>query len=168
MAPLFGILLHAIGGLAAGSNYVPFRKICHWSWQTYWLIAMAVSYAIMPSVAAWITTPQFLVVLGKTPTSTLALVFFFGVLWGVGNLTFGLTARYLGLSLGFAMALGLCAACGTLVPVIVHGKFVEFITPVSGQIVFAGILVCLAGIALCGYAGIRKERELSEERNRSA
>ena len=125
-----------------------------------------VAYAITPCVAAWIVAPQFLAALYKSPNSTLALVFCFGILWGVGGLTFGLSIRYLGMSLGFAMSLGLCAACGTLVPPIVHGTFGQIIGTLSGQIILAGILVCLAGIAMCGYAGIRKERELSDEQKR--
>jgi L-rhamnose-H+ transport protein len=95
-------------------------------------------------------------------------VFFFGILWGIGGLTFGLSVRYLGLSLGFAMVLGLTVVCGTLVPTIVHGTFVPFITSLAGQVVFAGIVVCVAGIALCGYAGLSKESELSDQQKRES
>ncbi len=93
-------------------------------------------------------------------------MFFFGVLWGVGGLTFGLAIRYLGMSLGMAMSLGLCAACGTLLPPIVHGTFGQLVGTLAGQTVLAGIVLCLAGISLCGYAGICKERELSDEQKR--
>jgi L-rhamnose-H+ transport protein len=167
MAPLVGILLHAIGGLAAGTNYVPFRKISGWSWQTYWLIMCVVAYLIMPSVAAWFVAPQFLSVLWKAPASVAVLVFIFGILWGIGGLAFGLTVRYLGLSLGFAMGLGLCITCGTLVPPIVHGEFGQIIGTRSGQTMLLGIAVCLAGIAMCGYACVRKEREVSAEQKRT-
>jgi L-rhamnose-H+ transport protein len=168
MAPLVGIFLHAIGGLAAGSFYTPFRKTHGWSWETCWLVMNVVAYAVMPCAAAWIVAPQFAAALWKSPPGTLALVFFFGVLWGVGGLTFGLSIRYLGMSLGFAMALGLCAACGTLMPPLVHGTFGPFAATLAGQTVLTGIALCLAGISLCGYAGVRKEREMSVEESRDA
>lgn len=166
MAPLIGILFHAIGGLAAGSFYAPFRKTSGWSWETCWLVMNVVAYWIMPCAAAWIVAPQFLVVLWRTPLAVSALVFFFGLLWGVGGMTFGLALRYLGMSLGMAMSLGLCAACGTLLPTIVHRTFGQLVFTTGGQVVLAGILICLAGISLCGYAGICKERELSDEQTR--
>jgi L-rhamnose-H+ transport protein len=167
MTPLLGVLLHAIGGLAAGSFYAPFRNIRGWSWETGWLVMNVVAYWIMPCVIAWMVTPPFLHVLWRTPPSVVALVFIFGVLWGVGGLTFGLSLRYLGMSLGMAVSLGLCAACGTLIPAVVDGAFGQFFTTLAGVTVFVGVILCLAGISLCGYAGIRKENEASEEQKRA-
>jgi len=166
MAPLVGVLLHAIGGLAAGSFYAPFRKTRGWSWETCWLVMNVVAYWIMPCVAAGIMAPQFLFALRQSPASTLALVYLFGVLWGIGGMTFGLAIRYLGMSLGMAMSLGLCAACGTLVPAIVHGTFNQFVGTSAGRTVLGGVILCLAGISLYGYAGICRERELRDEQKR--
>src|SRR5208283_2666228 len=102
-------------------------------------------------------------VLHETSWNTLFWVYFFGVLWGFGGLTFGLTMRYLGMSLGMAMVLGYCAAFGTLMPPIFHGQFATVLHTHSGQVILAGIAVCMAGIALAGMAGISKEREMSAE-----
>lgn len=46
----------------------------------------------------------------------------YGVLWGVGGLTFGLSMRYLGVALGQSIALGTCAGFGTLFPALFAGK----------------------------------------------
>jgi len=35
-----GVLLHAIGGFAAGSFYIPFRKVRNWAWESYWLVGV--------------------------------------------------------------------------------------------------------------------------------
>ena len=95
--------------------------------------------------------------------------YFFGALWGLGGLTFGLTMRYLGMSLGMAVALGYCAAFGTLMPPIFRGEFVtKVLGTQSGQVILFGIVVCLVGIAMAGLAGISKEREMPEEQKQAA
>lgn len=163
MNPFLGIFFHAIGGLAAGSFYAPFHKLKGWSWESGWLVMNFTAYLVMPWAVALLVVPQTLTVLRYAPTNTLVTVYACGLLWGVGGLAFGLTLRYLGMSLGMAVSLGLCTTLGTLVPPLAHGQFGHLLSTVSGWTVLAGVGVCLAGIALIGYAGIRKERELTDE-----
>jgi L-rhamnose-H+ transport protein len=116
-----------------------------------------------------VMTKDLLAVLHEAPTSAILWAFFFGLLWGVGGLTFGLTMRYLGLSLGMAVVLGLCAAFGTLMPPIFRGEFVsQVVGTTSGRIILVGIAVCLAGITAAGLAGISKERVMSPEQQKAA
>ena len=161
--PLLGVFLHAVGGFAAGSFYTPFRMVKRWAWESYWMVQGWLAWIVMPWLAAVLTTPRLIEVLSNSPTKSLALTYVFGVLWGIGGLTFGLSMRYLGLSLGYSVALGFCAAFGTLVPPIVEGSFSSMITTTPGLTVLGGVAVCLAGIALCGRAGVRKEGELTTE-----
>jgi L-rhamnose-H+ transport protein len=87
----------------------------------------------------------------------------------VGGLTFGLTMRYLGLSLGMAVVLGLCAAFGTLMPPIFRGEFMtQVLGTTSGRVILLGVFVCLVGITIAGFAGIAKERVMSPEQQRAA
>jgi L-rhamnose-H+ transport protein len=108
-------------------------------------------------------------VLREAPTSSLFWVFAFGVLWGLGGLTFGLTMRYLGMSLGMAVALGYTAAFGTLMPPIFRGVFAtQVLGTHSGLLILGGVAVCLLGIGFAGAAGISKEREMSTEQKRAS
>jgi L-rhamnose-H+ transport protein len=167
--PALGVLFHWLGGLASGSFYVPYRGVKHWAWETYWLAGGFFSWIIAPWILASFLTKDLFGVLSQAPTSALFWAFFFGLLWGVGGLTFGLTMRYLGLSLGMAVVLGLCAAFGTLMPPIFRGQFVtQVLGTSSGRVILFGIFVCLAGIAAAGLAGISKERIMSLEQKRSA
>src|ERR1043166_2789234 len=159
--PFFGVVLHALGGFAAGSFYIPFKRVRHWAWESYWLVGGFFSWIIMPWTVAWLVCPNLLSVLRASPGRSLLWSYFFGVLWGIGGLTFGLSIRYLGMSLGYALALGFCAAFGTLIPPIFNGQFPAMTAALSGWITLAGVLVCLAGIAVCGRAGVAKESELS-------
>ena len=161
-----GVFLHAVGGFAAGSFYIPFRKVRNWAWESYWLVSGFFAWIIVPWAAALLTVPDLMTVLKSAPVGSVFLCYLFGVLWGVGGLTFGLSMRYLGMSLGYAMALGYCAAFGTIIPPVYFGTFTGLLASVSGLVTLGGVLVCLAGIAVCGWAGIAKERELSDEQKK--
>jgi L-rhamnose-H+ transport protein len=167
--PVLGVFLHWLGGLASASFYVPYRGVKRWAWETYWLVGGVFSWIIVPWLLAGLMTRDLLVVLHEAPLSSLVWVYIFGVLWGLGGLTFGLTMRYLGMSLGMAVALGYTAVFGTLMPPLFRGQFFsEVLGTHSGIIILIGVAVCVAGIIFAGAAGISKERELSEEEKRAA
>src|SRR5262249_43246831 len=144
--PALGVFFHWLGGLASASFYVPYRGVKRWSWETYWLVGGFFSWIIGPWGLAIIITRDLFRGLSETPALTIFWAVFFGLLWGVGGLTFGLTMRYLGLSLGMAVVLGLCAAFGTLMPPIFSGVFfTQVLGTGSGRVILAGVFVCLLG-----------------------
>jgi len=162
--PFLGVVFHWLGGLASGSFYVPFRGVRKWSWEVYWLAGGFFSWIIAPWVLASINSRDLLAVLGAAPAPVLIKAYVFGALWGIGGLTFGLTMRYLGMSLGMAVALGYTAVIGTLVPPIIHHEFgTKVLGTTSGLVILIGIVVCMLGIALAGLAGMSKEKEMTEE-----
>jgi len=159
--PLIGVLFHWLGGLSSASFYVPYRRIRAWSWEIFWLVGGVFSWLIAPWLFASIQTHDLLGVLARTPQSTLLWCWFWGAMWGFGGLTFGLTMRYLGLSLGMAVALGLTTVIGTMGPPIFRGTLGELAGTPSGQMTFVGIVITLAGILVVAAAGRRKEREMA-------
>ncbi len=167
--PALGVFFHWLGGLASGSFYVPYRAVRRWSWETYWLVGGVFSWIVAPWIMALLLTRDLSGVLRATPAINLFWCFFFGLLWGVGGLTFGLTMRYLGLSLGMAIVMGLCAAFGTLMPPIFNGQFAsQVLGTTSGRVILFGIAVCLFGIAIAGLAGVYKERAMPPEMRQAA
>lgn len=163
MNPLIGVFYHWLGGLSSASFYVPYKRIKFWSWEIFWLTGGVFSWAIAPWLFASLQTKGLLTVLGQTPQTTLFWCYFWGAMWGLGGLTFGLTMRYLGLSLGMAVALGLTTAIGTLGPPIFQGTLGALAATKSGQVTLFGILVVLVGIYLVARAGQAKEREVPSE-----
>jgi L-rhamnose-H+ transport protein len=161
--PLIGVFYHWLGGLASASFYIPYRGVKKWSWETYWLVGGFFSWIIAPTTLAWILVPDLWTTIGSAPSKALFWAYFFGAMWGIGGLTFGLTMRYLGIALGMAVALGFCAAFGTLVPPIFAGDLGKILGTTSGQTILLGVVACLAGIGVSGLAGMSKERELSPE-----
>jgi L-rhamnose-H+ transport protein len=167
--PAIGVVFHWLGGLASGSFYVPFRKVRVWAWETYWLVGGFFSWIIAPWILASTMTVGLLSVLHESPRSSIVWAYLFGVLWGLGGLTFGLTMRYLGMSLGMAMVLGYTAAFGTLMPPIFRGQFVnEVLGTRSGLTILVGVGICLLGIVFAGAAGMMKEKEMSAEQKRAS
>ncbi|XHR27664.1 MAG: L-rhamnose/proton symporter RhaT [Chthoniobacteraceae bacterium] len=169
--PFLGVFFHWLGGLASGSFYVPYRQVRKWSWETYWLTGGFFSWIVCPWAFAFLMTNDLLGVLRQQSITTLWWTYFFGAMWGLGGLTFGLTMRYLGMSLGMGIALGYCAAFGTLMPPILKTAVASIPVPEtiaqiagtrSGQITLAGIAVCLLGIAIAAMAGLAKEKEMPE------
>jgi L-rhamnose-H+ transport protein len=169
MNPALGVFFHWLGGLASASFYVPYRGVKNWAWETYWLVGGFFSWIIAPWIVALTMTHDLMRVLHEAPASSLFWAYVFGVLWGLGGLTFGLTMRYLGMSLGMAVALGYTAAFGTLMPPIFRGVFAaEVLGTHSGLVILGGVAVCLLGIAFAGAAGVSKEREMSTEQKRAS
>ncbi|WP_423127746.1 L-rhamnose/proton symporter RhaT [Gaoshiqia sp. Z1-71] len=176
MQAILGIIFHSIGGFASGSFYMPFNKVKGWAWESYWIIGGLFSWLIVPPIAAYLTVPGFADIIVATARPILLLTFLMGLLWGVGGLTYGLGVRYLGMSLGNSVTLGFCAAFGAIVPSIYYnfnpteGKisFTDMLATPGGKLVLLGVLVCLAGIAVSGWAGMMKEGDISEEESKKS
>jgi L-rhamnose-H+ transport protein len=168
MNPLAGIGLIAIGSIGAASFYVPFKKVKLWAWESYWISQGLAAWIIAPWVFAFFTVPQgtLLDIIADSPLSAKLLAMMFGALWGIGGLTFGLSIRYLGIALGQSIALGFCAAFGTLIPPIVAGE--NLFGSTAGILTLVGVAICLAGITIIGYAGSLKSKSLTEEERKAA
>ncbi|VAW23121.1 L-rhamnose-proton symporter [hydrothermal vent metagenome] len=165
---LSAIGLIAIGSIGASSFYVPFKKVKKWAWESYWLSQGVAAWIIAPWLFAFFTVPDGALfdIISEAPSSAKWLAVLFGALWGIGGLTFGLSIRYLGVALGQSIALGFTAAFGTLIPPIVAGD--NLLNSSGGVLILAGVSICLAGIAVIGYAGVLKNKGLSNEERKAA
>ena len=176
MGTILGVIFHFIGGFASGSFYMPFKKVRNWHWESYWIIGGLFSWLIVPPLAAYLTIPNFAEIIRQTDSAVIGWTFVMGLLWGIGGLTYGLGVRFLGMSLGNSVVLGFCSAFGALIPSIYYnfspqeGKttFTDMLGSEGGRWVLLGVLVCLLGIFISGRAGMRKEKELSEESKKAS
>jgi len=167
--PLIGVVYHWLGGLASASFYVPFKGVKKWSWEIYWLTGGIFSWLLAPWIVASIGTSDLLGTLAAAPTPVIVWPIVFGVLWGFGGLGYGLTMRYLGLSLGMAVVLGLCTVFGTLIPPLFQGEFYDqLLADLSGNIILCGIALTLLGIIVVAIAGAKKDAMLSEAQKAEA
>lgn len=168
-----GLLIIAIGAFCQSSSYVPINKVKDWSWESYWIVQGVFAWLILPLLGALLAVPEghtFCELFYTAPSFNIWMTMLFGVLWGVGGLTFGLSMRYLGVALGQSIALGTCAALGTIMGPVLLNIFFPENDPLS-QLTFAvilGVAVTLVGIAVIGVAGSMKAASLSEEEKKAA
>ena len=166
MNTLLGLLIITVGSFCQSSSYVPIKKVREWSWESFWLTQGLFAWILFPLLGALLAVPA---------GSTLGEVFAaapaaleaagYGVLWGVGGLTFGLSMRYLGVALGQSISLGTCAGFGTLLPALFAGTN---LLQGKGLILLLGVCITLAGIAVIGYAGSLRAQHMTDEEKRAA
>jgi L-rhamnose-H+ transport protein len=156
-----GLLLISAGAFSAGSFAIPFGRIRDWKWETYWFIYSFGAYIIFPLAACMLFTPGFITIYKTIPSAILLKVFLLGAVYGIGNLSFGLSLRYLGISLGYALSLGLILALGTLIPPLLDGRLKIMIASSGGSLLIAGVAVAICGIGLSGIAGYLKDKMLA-------
>ncbi len=166
--PFIGIIYHWIGGFASATNFIPFRGIRRWSWEIYWIVQGVAAWIVAPLAVASIFVPHVFSIISTAPPRTVGFALLWGVLWGVGGLTFGLSIRYLGVALGYAISLGLCTAFGTLIPPIYSGEMHTILHEASGRMILLGVLVCLIAVSVNGVAGWSKEHEITAEKKAQA
>ena len=173
MGTIIGLIIIAIGAMCQSSSYVPINRIKDWSWESYWVVQGVFAWLLLPLLGAMLAVPAGESLLGlfaSVPSFNLWMTVFFGVLWGIGGLTFGLSMRYLGVALGQSIALGTCAALGTIMgPVLMNVFFPELgaLESLTFAVVL-GVIVTLMGIAVIGVAGSMKAATLSEEEKKIA
>ncbi len=177
MNVILGILFHSLGGGASGSWYMPYNWVKKWRWEIYWITGGIFSWLIMPFLAVVLTIPDWQGILHSTSGSVIRNTYIMGLLWGIGGLTYGLAIRYLGMSLGNSVLLGITSVVGSLgLPILrnVPGiaelipdglAFSDLFGSTGGRIVLLGILILLAGIILSGKAGIRKDKDIGNAKD---
>lgn len=170
---ILGLIIIAIGAFCQSSCYVPINRIKDWSWESYWIVQGVFAWLLLPLLGALLAVPagHSLAELFSSDNSfNILMTVVFGMLWGVGGLTFGLSMRYLGVALGQSIALGTCAGLGTVMgPVLLNLFFPEqdALSSLTFSVI-AGVLVTLLGIAIIGVAGSMKSASLSEKEKRAA
>ncbi|MFY0628345.1 MAG: rhamnose:proton symporter [Reichenbachiella sp.] len=165
--PLFGTLLHGVGGMSAASCYLPFQKIKKWSWNSYWLVQATFAWLIFPIIVGYMTIPDLWDVFAESPMPLLINATLLGAVYGFGGMAFGFAIKHIGYSLTYTISIGLSAILGTIVPLIMHGTLFEQFSKTGGGIVLTGMLMSLLGVVLCGFAGYNKEKDLKESANNS-
>jgi L-rhamnose-H+ transport protein len=161
--PLLGVAMHAVGATFAATCYTPEKRVKGWSWQTYWLTQASFCWFLLPILGAAATIPHLATVLREAPKDAMLLSFALGAAYGIGGTAFGISIRYIGFSLTYAIAVGLSSVLGTLIPPLVKGTLLTTLSKPGAEWIVAGIVAGTLGIAGAGWAGRLKERDLSAQ-----
>lgn len=162
-----GLLIIAVGAMGQSSSYVPIKKVKNWAWESFWLIQGIFAWLVFPYLGALLAVPEghSLMELISAGQGSVWKALVYGAFWGVGGLTFGLSMRYLGVALGQSIALGTCSAFGTLIPALMLGTD---LFSGKGLILLIGVSVAIAGIAVIGFAGSLRSKNMTAEQKKAA
>ena len=166
--PVLGTLCFALGGLCGALFAVPLRRVKGWSYESYWLVYAVAGMVGLPLALSFAFVPDICGVYSSVQGKVVVRCVLFGMMWGVGGLTWGLMIRYLGIGLGLAIGCGICSSTGTLVPPIVSGHAADLVKDTHAVLTLVGVVATLIGIAFVGAAGHRKSRELTGDAARKA
>lgn len=160
---LGALLLVLLAGGMNGSFATPMKRVRGWEWENVWIVWALLGMVIIPAVVAAGTIPKLGRVYSVAGAAPLLRTAFYGMLWGVGAIFFGLAVTRIGLALGFGIILGTASSFGAIVPLIkVHRDQIFTSTGVSTLI---GVGVILAGVAACARAGVLREGATSMNRS---
>ena len=158
--PIFGTGLHAIGGISAASCYLPQTQTRKWSWHTFWLVQALFAWIIMPIVVGWLTVPGFFNILANSPSKPFWIAFLLGAIYGFGGMSFGKAINHIGFSLTYTISIGISAVVGTILPLLIFGGLEHYFSRTGGNTVLTGMMLSMMGVALCGWAGFNKEKDI--------
>ncbi len=158
-----GIALLVVAGVMNASFTIPMKFTKKWAWENTWAVWSVYSLLILPAVVAYLTVPNLGTVYSQAGTRNVLLVAVCGFAWGIAQVLFGLAVDSIGVALAFAIVLGLSAAIGSLIPLIqLHPD--KIFTP-AGLGVIAGVILVVAGVAVCAVAGHKREKAAGTERH---
>ena len=157
MGSELGIVLAVAAGLMVGNCMLPLNYLHKWRWENAWIIFTLVALVLVPWTLAFLRVPNLLSVYSNVNSASFMIPFLFGAGWGVAQVLFGLAVIRAGMALSFAITIGLSAALGSLVPILLRHP--QALVTGRGLVLLLGQLLMVTGVVVCCWAGRRRERE---------
>jgi len=156
----FGLILFA--ALAGGAFAVPLKMRRRYEWENTWLLGFFFALIVIPFATVSMFLPVWWQAVANSGARTLLMAVAFGFLWGWGAVTFAVGINAIGLSLGYAIIMGISTGVGSIIPM---ARRWGVISSESKFVILAGIVIAIAGVAVCGMAGMLRERAAEPERD---
>ena len=158
-----------MSGLAAGFALIIFAAVCggafavpiklrkRFELENLYVIAAGITMIIIPLILAPIYLPHWQDAIAQAGSAVIWRGLLFGFAWGLGAITFGYSISMVGLSIGYAVIMGINTAVGSLLPLLAQSP--QSLLQPSGLVVLCGIFGCIAGVVICGLAGRLREKK---------
>jgi L-rhamnose-H+ transport protein len=144
-----------------GTFTLPMRFLGRWEWENVRFLFILVSCVFMPVAIALATISDLRASLSFVPGHAVTIALLTGVAWGFGTIMFGQGVSSLGIAMGNTLVLALSASVGSLLPIVVLEPGRLFRS--QGKAIILGTVIAMAGIILCGYAGLLRERSQRDQ-----
>lgn len=129
------------------------------SWEAFWAIHAITGMLIVPLIWALLVVPDLYQSIITAPSAAIYKGILFGFIWGIGGVMFGISVRYVGVSLTYGVVMGTTGAIGGLVPLF---QMEGFASQNSFPVILLGVLIMMTGVAIIALAGIKRERKVAE------
>src|SRR6266702_573082 len=155
-----GVALAVVAGFMSGNCMLPIKFLRSWRWENMWAVFSLLSLVVFPWALALLFVSHLGEVYRSLSPSLLIAPIGFGMCWGAAQILFGISCARLGLSLAYAIIVGMGAALGMLVPMLaIQGSALRRSTLF---LVLAGVLLMAIGIALSAWSGRLREMQTEE------
>jgi len=162
-ALLLGLCLILVSSVSGGVFGVALRQRRVFSVELMWMVVFLTGNLLIAHVLVMVALPGWEEALGRVGLPVLAPAILFGLGWGVASLLFAHGIAMMGVSLGFAIIMGFIIAVGASLPMLRNWAELPESTRAAAV---AGIALCLVGVAMCGRAGVLRERHGSDAQTR--
>ena len=150
-----GIVLILVAAFFQGTFALFLKFTRRWKWENFWGIFSLAALVISPIVYSYLLVPNAATILLLSPINAIFNSLFFGILWGIGSVLFGLSVIRIGIALTYSLIIGLTAAIGSLLPMLL-----THLPTLNVLVSFTfGILLMFLGLVFSGYAGIKREQQ---------
>ena len=146
-----------LAAVAGGALAVPLKKRRIFELENTYIPCTFVMMLLLPLLMAWLVLPHWARAIQLAGAHTLLAGAAYGFGWGVGAILFGYGVTLAGMSVGFAIIMGINTAVGSILPFIVTARS-QLLTS-GGAVILAGIAGCIIGVGICGRAGALRERQ---------
>lgn len=151
-----GIAWAMLGALFLGTFALPSKYIKNYAWENTWGAFFLFGMLVVPVVFACLTVNGLWAGYADVPAMTIFWVMALGFLWGCGFCCWGYGLSMLGLSMGYALTMGTMALLGSMIPFLLSSS--QYADTLGGVMVMGGILVCIAGVGINGFAGVQRDK----------
>ena len=152
-----GMAIIFISGILNGSFALPLKYAKHWKWENTWFVFSVVGILFLPWFMAFRFVPHLAEVYQSVPPRVIIWAVLFGLLWGISQVTFGLSLVAVGMAVAVSVVSGLVCASGALVPLLVMNPSALLHT--RGIFLLCSLPILLAGLGIYAVAGRLREKE---------
>lgn len=155
-ATILGFALVFVAAVAGGALAVPLKRRRGFELENIYIPSTLVMMLVLPLLMAALVLPHWQQAVTASGSGTVWTGATYGFGWGIGAILFGYGVTLAGMSVGFAIIMGINTAVGSVLPFVVRSRADLFTT--GGAVILAGIAGCIGGVAICGKAGSIRER----------
>jgi len=152
-----GMAIILVSGIFNGSFALPMKYTRHWKWENTWLVFSIVGIFFLPWFMAFRFVPHLAEVYQTVPARVVVLAVMFGFLWGIAQVTYGLSLKAVGLAVAVAVVSGLACVSGALVPLLVLNPADLF--RARGVFLLCSMPILFLGLGTYAVASRLREKE---------